>query len=302
MKKMLIPLAASALLLASCDTSTKDSYRTIPYYEYNLIVDNVDPSVPAATSYATYEVKFNISKYCVDVKGSDLIFNNQKYSFETDTMALRQKPYTIDGQTAYNLTFSKSGNAGASGTGSSASNLQGTFVYCYIPQSNDILNPTFELGANERLDMSYTLNDRYSVQTFWPAAYYKGQTVATDDGESHSTNDTGYLTQIDFEKKTASVYVYNAKFSANEEKPLPKVMLFEGIPLVFSHDGFSLEAAAPKTTVLGVKNNLPALVDSVGFGATDFSMVMTSKDLTEVWMTYKLNGKQVNFRGCSIIK
>lgn len=299
MKTTLLSLGALALLLASCDTSTKDSYQIIPYTEYNLLVDNTDQTQAAQVSEGKYEVKFNISRNCVDIKASDIILNNQKYSFETDTMGLRQKFFNIDGTSTYYLTFSKYGSTGMS---SSASDLTGSFVYCYIPQTSDILNPSFNVGATERLDLSYTLSDRYKVQTFWPSAYYQGQSVASSKGNSYSTKGSGYLTQINFEKKTAAVYVYNADFTGEKENALPKVMRFEDIPVVFTHEGFSLEASAPKTMVLGVKDGRTALIDSVGFAATDFTMDLTSADLTDVMISYKLRDHQVNFRGCSIVK
>ena len=103
-------------------------------------------------------------------------------------------------------------------------------------------------------------------------------------------------------KKTASVYVYNAEFSADKDKTLPKVIRFEGIPVIFNHYGFTLESPAPKTQVLGIKDNRTTLVDSVGFNATDFSMALPSDDLTDAMISYKLAGHQVNFNGCSIIK
>ncbi|MDE6290497.1 MAG: hypothetical protein K2M16_03100 [Muribaculaceae bacterium] len=299
MKKAILPIAAMAFLLASCDTSTKDSYQTMNYPEYNLIIDNQDASAAATASFSNYEVKYNISRNTVDVKTSDLILNNQKYSFETDTMALGHKYFNIDGTTSYLITFSKKGSTGI---GSPASNLTGAFVRCFVPQTNDVLNPSFTLGVSERLDLSYTLNDRYKVQTFWPSAYYQGQNIATSSEGSYSTKGTGYLAQINFEKKTASVYVYNAEFSADKEKSLPKVIRFDEIPVEFTHYGFILKSEAPKTQVLGIKDKRTALVDSVGFQATDFSFDLTSPDLTDALISYKLAGNQVTFNGCSIIK
>lgn len=300
MKKSILPLAAMALLLASCDTTTKDSYQTIPYPEYNLLVDNQDMDAAAQASYGNYEVKFNISKNVIDIKATDIILNNQKRSFETDTMALRTQVFNVEGiGMAQNYIFSK---AGATGVGSAASNLKGMLVWCYMPTGTDILSPDYQVTVGQRLDLSYTLSDRYSVQTFWPSAFYKGQTVAVAGSNSHPSKTADYLTQIDFEKKTASIYVYNAEFSADQDKEFPKVIRFEDVPVVFNHDGLSIQSAAPKTTVLGKSDNKTAMVDSVGFAATDFTFEFTSKDMTEVNIYYKLDGKSINFRGCSILK
>lgn len=289
-----------AILLAACDSSTKDSYQTITYPEYNLLVDNQDISAAAQASFSNYEVKFNISRNVIDLKASDIIINNQRYSFESDTMSIRTQTFKTEGfGDAFNYIFSKTG---PSGHGSGVSNINGKLVWCLMPNGSNILSPNYSVTVGQRLDLSYTLNDRYSVQTFWPAALYKGQTVAMADGMSHSCNNSDYLTQIDFDKKTAAIYVYNAELSANQSPTFPKVIRFEDIPVVFTHEGFSLESAAPKTTVLGKKDNVVTMVDSVGFAATDFSLFMTSADLNDVIISYKLDGKSVNFRGCSILK
>lgn len=300
MKKTLLLFGASALLLSSCDTSSQDSYQTIPYEEYNLIVDTQDMEAPAQASYGSYVVKFIMSKNVIDIKSSDIIINNQKRSFETDTMKLRSKVFNVEGLgMAENYMFSKSG---PTSVGSPASNLNGTLVWYYVPSGTSILSPDYTVTVGQRLDLSYTLNDRYSVQTFWPTAFYRGQTVAVEGAESYSSKSSDYLTQIDFEKKTASIYVYNAELSADQDKNFPKVIRFEDIPVVFNHEGFTITSATPKTTVLGKKDNQTAMVDSVGFAATDFTLELTSKDMTDINIYYKLNGKSVNFRGCSILK
>ena len=123
MKKAIFPLAALAIAMASCDTGTKDSYQTIQYPEYNLIIDNQDIDAPAQASYGSYEIKFNYSRNVIDIKSSEIILNNQKYTFESDTMAIRTQTFKTElyGD-AFNYVFSKPGSAGV---GSSVSNLEG---------------------------------------------------------------------------------------------------------------------------------------------------------------------------------
>ena len=303
MNRTLIPIAALALTVASCSTDVKDSYQTIPYKEYNLIVDNQDASQSAQVSLATYDLKNNISKGVVDVKCSDLIINNQKISFETDTMRIYSRTFTItniDGAgSGVNYYFSKRGNAGV---GSGAFDLTGNLVWNLIPSSNNLLDPNYTLTLGQRLDLKYTLNDRYSVQTFWPTALFVGNTVANEGTSSFSTKNGHYLADIDFEKKVARVYIYNAEFSTTQDKSFPKVIRLEDIPVVFSHTGFTLRSDAPKTTVLGKKDNTITMVDSVGFSATDFKMDFMPSDLTDVSVSYKLDGRNVYFQGCSILK
>ncbi len=301
MKRIFFPIAALALL-ASCSTDTKDSYQTVPFAESNLIIDTQDASQMAQVSNGKYQVKQNISKGCVDITTSDLIINNQSISFETDTMALRTQAYsyTFEGKdmTDYKLVFSKKGHVSTNGA---VSDLAGSFIACYY-KTGDLENPNYQVGLFQRMDLHYTYNDRYSVQTFWPTAMYKGVSVATEGSDTYTTRGSDYVSVINFEKKTASVYLYNAEFSADTEKALPKVILFDEIPVVYSHNGFSLESAAPKTKVLGKNGNKTEMIDSVGFAATDFSLFLTSSDLADAVISYKLDGKNVNFRGTSTLK
>lgn len=303
MIKKVLPFAAMALVMTSCMPDAKDSTQTIPFTEYNLIVDNQDAAQPAQASICVYNMKNNITQGVVDIKTSDVIINNQKLSFETDTMRIYSKPFTVSNLvgsgSAINYTFSKKGSAGL---GSSVLDLTGTLVWNLLPSSNNLLNPDYTLTVGQRLDLSYTLNDRYSVRTFWPTALFVGSTVASEGSSSYSTKEGHYLADIDFEKKLARVYIYNAEFSADKDKSVPKVMRFEEIPLVFNHYGFSLESVSPKTTVLGVKDNTITMVDSAKFQATDFKMDFMSFDMTDASISYKMDGKNIVFHGSSILK
>lgn len=301
MKKILFPIAALALL-ASCNPSSKDSYQTVPFAESNLIVDTQDDSELAQVSDAVYSLKQNISQNTVELSTSNLSVNNMTQSFETEAMAINQDVYQFieDGkeQTGYKWTFKKDGNASANG---SVTNLKGSLITCYYTDTA-VDNPNYIIKYFTRMDLSYTLHGRYKVQTFWPTALYKGTTIATDDAESFSSKTADYISVIDFTKKVGSVYIYNAEFSADTEKALPKVIAIEDIPVVFTHDGFSLQSAAPKTRVLGKNDNKTELIESEEYAATDFSLVLTSSDLTDAAISFKLDGKFVKFSGSSTLK
>lgn len=302
MKRIFHPLAAIALIAVSCSTDTKDSQRTMTYYDYNMIVDRVNPDQKAQATYNSYELTLNFSKAAISLKTSDLIVNNQKMSFETDTMAYRSYYFktVIDDQetTIEQITFSK---ATATGVGSAASNLKGSMLGMFVPATTDSLASTFKTALVERLDLSYTLSDRYNVQTFWPNSLYIGQTYSSDNQESLSTRATKYLVNINFPKEKATVFVYNCELSASD-KTTPKVIRIGDIPVRFNHDSYYLEASNPKTTVLTKKNNVPMLIDSIGFQVEDFSLRITSDDMTDANISYKLKGKSVNFSGSCVPK
>lgn len=301
MKKLLLSMAAIAAVMTSCDTSSGDSYSTLNVGEYNLITDLEDASAPAQVSSSAYAMKLNWSKYCIDMSTSDVVINNQKISFETDTMTLNTKYLVLEGSNDYigMWTFSHKENIGK---GAEVTNLDATITpgvfnvnNLYIPGVNSTT-----ANAGYRLIMGYDLNSRYHVQTFWPLCYYVGKSYVSGT-TTYSTNNTAYRVEMDFEKKNARVVVYYPEFSA-EDKDVPKAIIFEEIPVLFDHNSYYLEAAAPKTTVLGEKDGVTAVVENEKYKCTDFSFRITSSDLTESSIQYNIDGKSIVFTGCSIIK
>lgn len=302
MKKILFSLAAIATLLTSCDSNSKDSYTTVNFGESNLIVDLDNPSEPAQVSSAVYSVTLNYSKDCIDMSTNDLVINNQKVAFETDTMAYRAATLVSqDGMNYINIgMFGKKGNVGK---GAEITNLDAMFtggVYyvtdLYVPEVTSVSY------APLKLVMGYELNNRYRIRTFWNTCFYMGKTYVSGD-MVYDTSKTSYRVELNMEKKTARVVVYYPEFSDTEaQKDVPQAIVMEEIPIKFTHDSYYLAAEAPKTRVLGKKDNTIALVDSAKYKATDFRLDITGSDLTEAAISYKIDGKSVSFTGCSIIK
>ncbi len=314
MKKAIFTVAATALLLASCDTSTKDSYSNIPYLGFNMIVDTYDLEQPAIVSTGLYKAHTILSKGVVDISSSEIIINNQKYSFETDTMALRYSTFkTQDGQSFVSESFSQKGPAGV---GSAASDLEGYYSWHYVRYSGneyapevEITNPNYQIGLRQGLNMSYKLSDRYKIQTFnclYQALssnmLFRGNSYANDESGSFSTKKTDYLIGFDFQNKVASVLIYNPEYSTTQAQDFPKIIMLEKVAINIKHDSFSFEGSAPTTKVLSVKETKSEFVDNPAIKVTDFSMTMLSDDLTEVEIKYNINGKAVSFTGCSIMK
>lgn len=302
MKRFLLPMAAVALTLASCSTDTKDSYSTINFGEYNLYTDLNNPSEPAQVSSALYRLKLNWTRGCVDITSSDMMVNNQKIEFETDTMAY-QPVYLSSGSGSYVEMgcFSKMGNVGK---GAKVTDLDAFFttgVY-YV---SSLYVPEFETtsgGTGMRLVMGYDLEDRYHVQTLWPLCFYMGKTYASKGTETYGTLNTAYRVELNFVKNTARMAIYYPEFSA-ADKDVPQAIVIEDVPIVMTHDSYYLQASAPKTRVLGKNDkNEVALIENDQYKVTDFSLYTTSKDLTDVTIDLKVDGYSVNFNGCSIVK
>ncbi len=302
MKKTLLAIAVAATVLTSCGTDSKDSYSTMNFAEYNLITDLEDQSAPAQATPVVYNMMLNYSKNCVDIKAYDLAINDQKISFETDTMALTTS-YLVSQDGENYITqghFSKKTNVGK---GAEITNINATFTPG-VYNITSISIPGYEstqYAFGYRLLMGYDLNNKYHVRTFWPLCYYAGKSYVSGSGTSHSTNNTSYRVELNFEKKTARVAVLYPEFST-DDKDVPQAIVFEEVPIKFDHNSYYLKADSPKTRVLGKKDNTTALVESEQYKASNFSMTIVSQDLTEVAINYSIDNKQVNFDGCSIVK
>ena len=301
MKRFFLPLAVLAITLASCDTDTKDSYSTMGFGEYNLISDLTDSSKPAQVSSSSYTLKLNWSHDCVDIATSTLTINNQKTSFETDTMALKIVYLVPEGGGSY-IEMGAFGKQSNVGKGAEITNLDGYFTPAFY-NVNGLYVPEVETtiaSAGYRLIMGYDLNDQYHVQTFWPICYYVGKSYVSGS-ETFATEGTAYRVELNFDKNLARVVIYYPAFSSSDQN-VPKAIVLEDIPVKFSNKYYYLEADAPKTRVLGSKDNVIALVESDQYQASNFSLTMADPDLTHAVITYRIDGKLVTFDGSSIVK
>ena len=288
-KRLLLPMIALGVMAVSCDVNDKDSYQTIRYGDYNLVVDLDNPDQPAQATSGSYEVKYVFNKLTADVKTSDLIINNQKASFETDTMRY--------GGNETQILFSKLGIADKSGT---VKDLSATVDngYKFYSVNTDGSEPKFYY--DQRLVMRYTYNDRYSVRTFCSESSYFGESTVYDDVESCNTKESPYRINIDFSKNLATIVVYSPKFSENQ-KDVINVIQIEEVPVKFTHDSYFLAADAPKTKVLKVESGKAELVESDDYKVTNLS-VRYNTNLTEATVTYNIAGKSVYFQGSSVYK
>lgn len=306
MKRLFLPFAALAMLATSCDVGTNDSSSTIYFSECNLISNLVDQTQPAQISSSIYTTICYWSKNCVEFSTTDLVINNQKISFETDTMALKTY-YLVSEDKQSSIENGVFGSKTNVGMGAEITNLDAM----YTPGSY-VTNSVFIPGIESlpsfmgyRLVMGYDLNSQYHVQTFWPTSCYIG-TSHVVGSETFSTMTTSYRVDLYPSKNTAKVIIYNPQFSSSD-KDVPQAIVIDEVPIKFSNKSYSLVAESPKTQVLGSKkddngNNVIALVDTDKYNVTDFSFAISSEDLTEATITYRIDGNRVTFSGCSIIK
>lgn len=103
------------------------------------------------------------------------------------------------------------------------------------------------------LVLSYNVDSKYSVRTIFSPACYWGNTVVVDqDGKSftNTAQTSFYGFGFDPEKMTANIGLINAKFAEN----MPAMsMNFEGVPVTFGQDYFSIAAGE----IIPKINNVP---------------------------------------------
>lgn len=304
-------MAALVILATGCNTDTKDSYSTMSFYEYSLVIDRLNPDEKAEVSSTVYNVKLNWTQNGAELSTSDLSISNQKKSFETELMPFMMGTLVQEGTTnAMDYgTFSSTSNVGI---GATITNLNAGFGYTSYFY-NGVYVPGFETATTSnmrmRLVMGYDLNDHYHVQTFWPECFYVGTSNATKDGATFSTQVPIYRVQIDFSNKvpTAKCVIYNPTLTENDTN-MPRAIVIEGIVVNFTNTDYYLTIDhTPELKVLNDKNVLVdarEYSDTIGepFWLSNFNLYLTSTDLTRASISYELMGHKVNFSGASSIQ
>lgn len=321
-KKLILPLAILAVGMTSCDVGeNKNTYNVSFNSIYNLIVDESDANSLAQVTQSNYEFNEDYNNNTIEIKATDVIIDGLKYSFESDTLALKPKYF---GDKVSYKGFSRLGNI--SKGGASVTNFEGYFAAYYLPinssygylTTNDLFLPNFKFAytissANSYGDiqyffpvLNYTMNNSYRIGSFMPNACFVGESMVSGAGSPVNGKDTGYQVYLDFAKKEASLLVLGLDLGENAGADVPKVVRIEKIPINMTHYNFELAAESPKTTVPGKNSEGKSeFVATSNYNVTDFKLSFTSAnytDLTDVAISYKIAGRSVNFYGSSILK
>lgn len=304
MKKSLMPLAAMAVVVASCGTHSGENYSKYNFREYNFISDTQDSSSEANISGSVYSVKMNWTQNTAELSTYNLVLDNKNVSFDTDPMPLYiesvKDPFSI--YYVQQGTFSSKDNENV-GKGASITDLTALYtsgVY-NVPMNVPGLNtPAI---SDLRLVLDYKINDRYRVRTFWPECFYIGDTFVYGPEGQYTTQSTSYRVQIDLSKKTAKVVVYAPKFSDEaKDEELPNAFVLSDIPVTITHDSYYMQAESPKTEILVTTLGKAELQEPGKYQITDFKFNLTSDDMTSAHITFTVDGKDIIFDGSSIVK
>lgn len=234
MKKQIIFAALSAMMLATGCNKESESKQVFNLAAYNLVTSS-DPAVLPEVSGTPYQATFDIGRGKVKFGVTNLIVGGQKLTFTTDPTTYQPYNLNLGSGGDQNIFTTQAASAGTAGT-YEIRNLKAQLTSAhYSPNLNLSAYPVSYPGELT-LVASYEIGN-YTVRTFWPDASFAGS-MSTTMGAAEPENFDGVLfrTVMDLEKNTASVLMYNIKFS--EKMPVQSCLLLKGLTLAFTNEGW----------------------------------------------------------------
>ncbi|MCH5235648.1 MAG: hypothetical protein J1E16_10165 [Muribaculaceae bacterium] len=252
MKKFLLIGGAAAMLgLSACST---DGYSEInqkfPSSAISIITDETDGGVTVFPGTYVFNITNRDNAFSGSITSPALIANNTSLEFTSDPQSCQ-----FNGVEFYFKDIA----ATAGSTGLQLNNSQILGVTSYVDQngrygfytdSTEIGDLTFKPSNNNMMETvaRYYIGSRYRVNTFPIDSFFLGETTTSYNmmGESHSfsTETITYRFIINKEKDsdvyTATMVMYNAKFSDNEREPLKVGIIAQGLDVNFSANGVTI--------------------------------------------------------------
>lgn len=287
MKKfLLLGTVGLALGLIGC---TKEGYNeskfTIGGPALTIISSSNDGSV--AVSYGVYAFAITTINYesTVELSSPDLIANNASLKFSG-----LEQAFTIAG---YEYLVDKV-KATAGATGMEINNDKFIAVPYYLYDNNYMdydygyyyttadaaeLTYTTSQRPNYITVAKYNIGSSYKVNTFQVNTFFQGKTTTTypqseepfvTDGITYrfilnppAENQTAY---------TATLIMYNAKFSSSEREPLKAAIIIEGLDVTFSPNGINIKGENIIPGIVEAGSTTPNenfMINSVEFNTTN---------------------------------
>lgn len=306
MKKSLLGLAAlTGLMLTSCDLNTKDSTSSITAPAFNMIIplDGGEPIISSSPCF--YSFDSNLTKMTVSVTGNPLNVDNTTYSFTTESAPYQ--PYSnYSSSTGSDQTTQDSGKVVSLGnvipkvTGTmTPGNLpvkNGTFYYntsiilptlSWVPQHEGLMYSGQSYPVS--LIASYQIGDKYLVRTFNTDTFYKGITRTsyknmTGQDEYYENKEMLYRVLINLKDNTATLLLYNTKFSNSNKEPNLQAISIPGLKVTFKSGSYSIEGE--NITPLVYEGG--GLTENKSFLIKGFRMSTQGEYMVDVTMNYEV--------------
>lgn len=279
MKKIyLLGGLALALGLSACSESKSTYTQTYGTTTLNIITDLNDGSTVASKGDYEFNLFIDMGNdtHTGTVSTTNLILNNSSVAFTTV-----DQTYSTNLYDAY-FTNVKAQNQNLT---------DATFLltpFFYIPSMFNV-DASFTTPRNIIL-AQYTINDAYRVRTFQEKTFFKGTTQTHyqmgPEPENFTTEDIYYMLTIDIEKNTASISMFNAKFSSSEKEPLKKQIDVDGLTVEYGDGVITVkgEDIVPNLVEAGESTPYP------GFIFNNIEFKTTGEDLTGCEINFLVAG------------
>lgn len=298
-----VPALALMLTAVSCskDGDFKQTFK-VGVNALNLITSVDDNSTFVNTSAYSFNIKNDNGTWSGSVSSSDIAINNSVINFQTEeVLDVAHSQFSFEFK---NLTGTITG-------GMSQPLTSGYFFLTDLSYTPGAFNIVSKYPLQRQVTVShYNIGNLYTVKTFQLETFFYGKTVTqypnkegvsvsfspedTDDGKK---NPMIYQLSLDMENKTATVYIYNAKFA--QESPKLTLVKLEDLTPDFS---------GGKVKVTG-SNIVPQVVEGTSttpfplFTFNEFEFITTSADLVDCEIKYTVAEKyKGQFTGSYIMK
>lgn len=294
MKKTLFSALGLALVgLSSCN-SDKEEHFTISFDTKAINIVTSLASDEVSASMGTYNATLDYGTSKGKITSSDLKIDDSVFTLSTPEVQFAHNNYIGAS------IFTKTGGSATSNR--SYQITEDLFVttplyYYTIANAGDYTyKPTLMSDPNGNrfavpvMVASYQLGDEYLVRTFQQDTFFGGTTnteyEAGGQTNTYTTKDIGYRIHINNDLKTATLIMYNAKFSSNEREPVKEAIIAEGLTVTFGIDKITIEGS--DIIPLMVEGEVTTPVPSFMFNSISFETI--SPALTDCKLNYQVAG------------
>lgn len=278
-KTVLASMALAALLAGtSCDNDKGNNMeQTFGVQMLNLVTDmNVNGESGSEIAETTYRIHIDYTDTKIGVAGVDVPVGNEEITFSVpDTR------YSFD-----NFMFHASALTAPTSDGGEIKgfDVRLTQAFNQPPVTATQGSPAFKTTMAM---MAYYTYGHYMVRTFPADAVYTGYTTTTitkegdADNHQYSTNKPMYRFIIDGSTKTASLFIYNAKFS--DAAAMPELNLrLDGLKVQPTNLGYEIVGTDVVPCTMTEGTPYP------GFTFATFRMSNLSDDLTSAKVEFSI--------------
>lgn len=237
MKKSLLTLCTLAVGVTFASCSGGDNQLTENYNIdlANLITDT-HANCESTIALSNYAFNYDYTNQTMQLRVSGLPIDGTSYSFiSADDIKFTETNYNQGTVKKFAIPTMSSLSSSVVATG-----LSGEVSTAY--NYNPVLNVISQVWR--RFMISYTVDNRYTVQTFEKTTYWKGTTntsyVFQGAHKEFSSSEPVYGIDMDIEKKTATLLIFNARF-AEEMNVSIEVMKIEGLKISASLGQYTVE-------------------------------------------------------------